>query len=284
MDFRVITPIIPLAPAILVGAFSFVGIVGAGFKFGLNLQLALPLAAYVLGLAGVVGLFLASLERTNRSRHETENVIIMLLAGIASCFICLALYATAPRNSLVSLFVVGTLIYPVTVAADSIIRLRTSLVGSVEHGAKSADSRKSQRIDLRILASIIPLAPLIYTGWWMVYPTVVKNGVQPVSALEAGFLLAFCIGLLGLAGLVLASLATTYSRPKQAKLTIILLISGILAAVGIAFLYWSGSQEKLLALLVTISLLCPVIVGVDSIRRLVGSFPPSSENGTEEAG
>ncbi|MFI2810940.1 hypothetical protein [Microbulbifer zhoushanensis] len=128
-------------------------------------------------------------------------------------------------------------------------------------------------MDVRILAGVIPLAPFILVGT----PFVLGAFTHSYSPILYVAIAAFLMGLLGIAGIVLASMENTYRKPGRARLAVRFLMCGVISAVTAGVIYGANTQNQLITIFVGANLLCPVIVGVDSIRRLRDSMARHSE-------
>ncbi|WP_237068362.1 hypothetical protein [Microbulbifer guangxiensis] len=81
-------------------------------------------------------------------------------------------------------------------------------------------------MDVRILACVVPLAPFILVGTLM-FAGLFTHSLSPSMYLGIA---GYCIGLLGIAGIVMASMESTYSDARKARIAILLLLCGIAAA------------------------------------------------------
>jgi len=228
---------------------------GTGLDLAWNLVAVAVIAAYLAGMAGVLGLFLASRPGAYSDARRADQAIMLLALGVVVALLCLALYAIHPRNRLVSAFFIADLLCPVVVGLDSIRRLKPIVAGT---------RRRHLSLDVRVLAAIVPLAPFFY---YAVTVTIGALATQRAGLLGGGQI-ALLLGLLGVAGLVLASLQKTYRLPRRARLTEGLLVCGIASACFIASIYVPGTSQKVAAIFVVANLLCPVVVGFNRIGRL----------------
>ena len=276
MNIRVIAPVIALAPPMLMSTLFLPAVLTGRTVW--NLFGIAAWIAYVLGVAGIVGLVRASLSLRYGTSDKIRATMWLIAAGIASAFICLVLYAVAPKNNLVSIFAISNLCYPIVVGAVTISHLKAWLSSPTHRESSYQGRSEGDRFDLRVMASIIPMAPFVFTGSITVYSVVVRHGLDSITPYLSVAILAYLAGLLGLVGLVLASMSSSYSRPKQARVTIILLAFGVVAAVTTIVLYSSEARDRVAVMFVIAHLLCPLVVGVDSMRRLGRGYSGDDRN------
>ena len=276
MNIRVIAPVIVLAPPMLISTLFLPAVLTGRTVWDLY-GIAVWIA-YVLGVAGIVGLVRASLNLRYGAPDKAKITMCLIAAGILSAITCLVLYAVAPRNNLVSIFAVSNLCYPIVVGAVTIGRLKACFASPAHYESSSQKLHEGGGFDLRVMASIIPMAPFVYLGSVTVYSIVVRHGLESVSPYLSVVIVAYLAGLLGLVGLFLASMSSSYSRPKQGKVTIILLACGVVAAVTTIVLYSSEAKDRVAVMFVIAHLLCPLVVGVDSIWRLCSGRSDDDRN------
>lgn len=125
MDFRILASILPVTPMLLVGApvvLKFTEQLMRGYNLWQN---NLIIICYVFGFLGVIGLSIASLERTYRDPLLAGRTKILLIFGFASAVLCVVLALTAGiGNKLIPIVIIFCVASPVVTGSYVFIKLR----------------------------------------------------------------------------------------------------------------------------------------------------------------
>ncbi|WP_160151716.1 hypothetical protein [Microbulbifer sp. ALW1] len=124
-------------------------------------------------------------------------------------------------------------------------------------------------MDLKVLASILPIAPMIVFGAPYVYVLITQLFRGFHSWTNNLTILSYTFGLLGVLGLVLASKKSAYFNSNMANRIKVLLIFGFLSVLfGLLALFKMGIKNPIVPIVIIFCMSCPLVTGLSCFFRL----------------